>query len=123
MKVKLSDFGLSRLCCSETNYYKTSWKDTLRLPIAWMSPEAINFLRFTTASDVFSFGVCMWECFTYGQMPWQGMTSAEVSFFFVFIYLILKDEKNGYIRVVLFYHFKGYQAVRRTHLNDDISRR
>jgi serine/threonine protein kinase len=59
-----------------------------------MSPEAINFLRFTTASDVFSFGVCMWECFTYGQMPWQGMTSAEVSFFFVFIYLILKDEKE-----------------------------
>ena len=44
-----------------------------------MSPEAINFLRFTTASDVFSFGVCMWECFTYGQMPWQGKTSAEVS--------------------------------------------
>ncbi|CAF0718876.1 unnamed protein product [Adineta steineri] len=76
--VKLSDFGLSRLCCSETNYYKTSWKDTLRLPIAWMSPEAINFLRFTTASDMFSFGVCMWECFTYGQMPWQGMTSAEI---------------------------------------------
>ncbi|CAF0966375.1 unnamed protein product [Rotaria sordida] len=76
--VKLSDFGLSRLCCSETNYYKTSWKDTLRLPIAWMSPEAINFLRFTTASDVFSFGVCMWECFTYGQMPWQGMSSAEI---------------------------------------------
>ena len=81
LKVKLSDFGLSRLCCSETNYYKTSWKDTLRLPIAWMSPEAITFLRFTTASDVFSFGVCMWECFTYGQMPWPGMTSAEVIFF------------------------------------------
>lgn len=80
VKVKLSDFGLSRLCCSETNYYKTSWKDTLRLPIAWMSPEAINFLRFTSASDVFSFGVCMWECFTYGQMPWQGMTSAQVTF-------------------------------------------
>ncbi|CAF3600044.1 unnamed protein product [Rotaria sp. Silwood1] len=76
--VKLSDFGLSRLCCSETNYYKTSWKDTLRLPIAWMSPEAINFLRFTTASDIFSFGICMWECFTYGQMPWQGMSSAEI---------------------------------------------
>ncbi|UJR31073.1 hypothetical protein I4U23_018582 [Adineta vaga] len=76
--VKLSDFGLSRLCCSETNYYKTSWKDTLRLPIAWMSPEAINFLRFTSASDMFSFGVCMWECFSYGEMPWQGMTSAEI---------------------------------------------
>ena len=79
VQVKLSDFGLSRLCASETNYYKTSWKDSLRLPIAWMSPEAINFLRFTTASDVFSFGVCMWECFTYGQMPWQGKSSAEVS--------------------------------------------
>jgi len=59
-----------------------------------MSPEAINFLRFTTASDMFSFGVCMWECFTYGQMPWQGMTSAEVIFAFVFIYLILRNEKR-----------------------------
>ena len=46
-----------------------------------MSPEAINFLRFTSASDVFSFGVCIWECFTYGEMPWQGKTSAEVSFY------------------------------------------
>jgi serine/threonine protein kinase len=94
-KVKLSDFGLSRLCCSETNYYKTSWKDTLRLPIAWMSPEAITFLRFTSASDVFSFGVCMWECFTYGEMPWQGMTSAEVIFLLFFVYLILTNETNG----------------------------
>jgi len=85
-----------------------------------MSPEAITFLRFTTASDVFSFGVCMWECFTYGQMPWQGMTSAEVIFFFCSIYLILK---NGCISVSLFYYFKGYQSVRNTHLNDDISRR
>jgi serine/threonine protein kinase len=51
-----------------------------------MSPEAITFLRFTTASDVFSFGVCMWECFTYGQMPWQGMTSAEVIFFFFYLF-------------------------------------
>jgi hypothetical protein len=60
-----------------------------------MSPEAINFLRFTTASDMFSFGVCMWECFTYGQMPWQGMTSAEVIFAFVFYLFNLKKRKKN----------------------------
>jgi serine/threonine protein kinase len=89
-----------------------------------MSPEAINFLRFTTASDMFSFGVCMWECFTYGQMPWQGMTSAEVIFAFVFIYLILRNEKRIDISILfLCIIFKGYQSLRRIKLSDDISRR
>jgi serine/threonine protein kinase len=55
-----------------------SWKEKFKLPIAWMSPELIHFHRYTTASDVFSFGVSMWECFTYGQIPWQGLTDDEV---------------------------------------------
>jgi serine/threonine protein kinase len=68
VKVKLSDFGYCHV------------KDRLKLSMAWMSPEIINFQRFTTASDVFAFGVAMWECFTYGQIPWKGMTKDEVRF-------------------------------------------
>jgi serine/threonine protein kinase len=45
-----------------------------------MSPEAINSHHFTTASDVFSFGVSMWECFTYGETPWKELTHEEVRF-------------------------------------------
>jgi serine/threonine protein kinase len=43
-----------------------------------MSPEVIHFQRYTTASDVFSFGVSIWECFTYGEIPWNGMANDEV---------------------------------------------
>ncbi len=55
-----------------------SWKNKTNLPIAWMSPELIHFHRYTTASDVFSFGISMWECFTYGDIPWKDLTNDEV---------------------------------------------
>lgn len=51
--VKLADFGLSRWMGEEQSYYKASKG---KLPIKWMSPESINFRRFTTASDVWMFG-------------------------------------------------------------------
>ncbi|CAF3996547.1 unnamed protein product [Rotaria sp. Silwood2] len=69
--IKLSDFG-----CGNWN---TLWKDRLKLPIAWMSPEAIHDHCFTTASDVFSFGVSMWECFSYGEIPWKELTNEEIA--------------------------------------------
>jgi focal adhesion kinase 1 len=50
--VKLADFGLSRWV-EDQSYYKASKG---KLPIKWMSPESINFRRFTTASDVWMFG-------------------------------------------------------------------
>jgi serine/threonine protein kinase len=72
VQIKLSELDFGHL--------NPSWKDRLTLPIAWMSPEAINCYRFTTASDVFSFGISMWECFAYGEVPWAGMTNDEVRF-------------------------------------------
>lgn len=51
--VKLADFGLSRWMGQEQSYYRASKG---KLPIKWMSPESINFRRFTTASDVWMFG-------------------------------------------------------------------
>jgi len=43
-----------------------------------MSPELIHFHRYTTASDIFSFGISMWECFTYGEIPWKDLTNDQV---------------------------------------------
>ena len=43
-----------------------------RLPIKWMAPESINFRRFTNASDVWMFGVCIWELFMLGVKPFRG---------------------------------------------------
>lgn len=72
--VKLADFGLSRWV-QDQSYYKASKG---KLPIKWMSPESINFRRFTTASDVWMFGVCMWEVLMMGIKPFQGVKNNDV---------------------------------------------
>uniref|UniRef100_A0A915Q5D0 receptor protein-tyrosine kinase n=1 Tax=Setaria digitata TaxID=48799 RepID=A0A915Q5D0_9BILA len=72
--VKLSDFGLSR-CVEEDNIYTASQG---KLPIKWMAPESINYRCFSKATDVWMFGVCMWEIFTYGVKPWQGVRNHNV---------------------------------------------
>ncbi|XP_050658386.1 protein-tyrosine kinase 2-beta isoform X4 [Macaca thibetana thibetana] len=72
--VKLGDFGLSRYIEDE-DYYKAS---VTRLPIKWMSPESINFRRFTTASDVWMFAVCMWEILSFGKQPFFWLENKDV---------------------------------------------
>ena len=59
----------------EDCYYKASKG---KLPIKWMAPESINFRRFTTASDVWMFGVCVWEILMLGVKPFQ-VPSLEAS--------------------------------------------
>ncbi|MEQ2228209.1 hypothetical protein ILYODFUR_006597, partial [Ilyodon furcidens] len=72
--VKLGDFGLSRYI-DEQEYYKAS---VSRLPIKWMAPESINFRRFTSASDVWMFGVCVWEIFSLAQQPFFWLENGQV---------------------------------------------
>uniref|UniRef100_A0A671V6Q1 non-specific protein-tyrosine kinase n=1 Tax=Sparus aurata TaxID=8175 RepID=A0A671V6Q1_SPAAU len=72
--VKLGDFGLSRYIEDE-EYYKAS---VTRLPIKWMAPESINFRRFTSASDVWMFAVCMWEIMSCGQQPFFWLENRDV---------------------------------------------
>ncbi|XP_018372862.1 PREDICTED: focal adhesion kinase 1 isoform X1 [Trachymyrmex cornetzi] len=72
--VKLADFGLSRWV-EDQSYYTAS---KCKLPIKWMAPESINFRRFTTSSDVWMFGVCIWEILMLGVKPFQGVKNNEV---------------------------------------------
>lgn len=70
--MKISDFGLSR----EGDHYQMTC--TSRLPIKWLSPETLNTGLYTQKSDVFSFGVLVWEVFSNGGEPYKGMGNAEM---------------------------------------------
>lgn len=50
-----------------------------KIPIRWTAPEAIAFRTFSSASDVWSFGVVMWEVLAYGERPYWNMTNQDVS--------------------------------------------
>uniref|UniRef100_A0A8C5LH00 Tyrosine-protein kinase n=1 Tax=Leptobrachium leishanense TaxID=445787 RepID=A0A8C5LH00_9ANUR len=73
---KISDFGLSKAIGSDENYYKA--KCCGKWPIKWYAPECINYYKFSSKSDVWSFGVLMWEAYSYGQKPYKGMKGGEV---------------------------------------------
>ena len=76
--VKVSDFGLSRALGVGKDYYQTNFSVNLKLPIAWCAPECITFLKFTSASDVWAFGVTMWEMFSFGFQPWAAHTGQQI---------------------------------------------
>ncbi|NWW32021.1 EPHA8 protein, partial [Panurus biarmicus] len=73
---KVSDFGLSRILEDDPDaaYTTTGGK----IPIRWTAPEAIAFRKFSSASDVWSYGIVMWEVLAYGERPYWNMTNRDV---------------------------------------------
>ncbi|KAB0396766.1 hypothetical protein E2I00_010316 [Balaenoptera physalus] len=65
---KIADFGLARVI--EDNEYTA--REGAKFPIKWTAPEAINFGCFTIKSDVWSFGILLYEIVTYGKIPYPG---------------------------------------------------
>uniref|UniRef100_A0A8D2INF6 Tyrosine-protein kinase receptor n=1 Tax=Varanus komodoensis TaxID=61221 RepID=A0A8D2INF6_VARKO len=73
--VKIGDFGMTR-DIYETDYYRKGGKGLL--PVRWMSPEALKDGIFSTHSDIWSFGVVLWEIATLAEQPYQGMSNEQV---------------------------------------------
>ncbi|KAE8629532.1 hypothetical protein XENTR_v10000518 [Xenopus tropicalis] len=72
--VKVSDFGMTRYVLDDQ--YTSSCG--AKFPVKWSPPEVFNYSRFSSKSDVWSFGVLMWEVFTEGKMPFESYSNVEV---------------------------------------------
>uniref|UniRef100_A0A673WC59 Tyrosine-protein kinase n=1 Tax=Salmo trutta TaxID=8032 RepID=A0A673WC59_SALTR len=72
--VKVSDFGMARYVLDD-QYTSSSGS---KFPVKWSPPEVFNFCKYSSKSDVWSFGVLMWEVFTEGKMPFEHNPNHEV---------------------------------------------
>jgi activated CDC42 kinase 1 len=83
-KVKIGDFGLMRaLPQQEDCYIMTERK---KVPFPWCAPESLRSRQFSHASDMWMFGVTVWEMFTFGEDPWMGLNGTQI---------LRKIEKDG----------------------------
>ncbi|KAI1301322.1 Insulin receptor [Halotydeus destructor] len=75
LTVKIGDFGMTR-DIYETDYYRKGNKGLL--PVRWMAPESLRDGVFTNQSDVWSYGIVLWEMVTLASQPYQGLTNEDV---------------------------------------------
>uniref|UniRef100_A0A8B9D5Y7 receptor protein-tyrosine kinase n=1 Tax=Anser cygnoides TaxID=8845 RepID=A0A8B9D5Y7_ANSCY len=94
--VKICDFGLARDIMRDSNYIS---KGSTFLPLKWMAPESIFNNLYTTLSDVWSFGILLWEIFTLGGTPYPELPMNEQ------FYNAIK---------------RGYRMSKPTHASDEI---
>ncbi|XP_074596553.1 uncharacterized protein LOC141851689 isoform X1 [Brevipalpus obovatus] len=76
--VKIGDFGLTRDIYQDAYYRKDG---EALLPVRWMAPESLADARFTTQSDVWAFGILLWEVITFGEQPYPARSNQEVYLF------------------------------------------
>lgn len=78
---KISDFGMSRALARDNNYYEA--KEAGKWPLKWYAPECVYYWKFDSKSDVWSYGVTLWEATSYGERPYQKMKGQEILKFLV----------------------------------------
>lgn len=73
--IKITDFGLAKLLSTDSNEYKAAGG---KMPIKWLALECIRHRIFTTKSDVWAFGVTVWELLTFGCRPYENIPAKDV---------------------------------------------
>ncbi|XP_031164484.1 melanoma receptor tyrosine-protein kinase-like [Sander lucioperca] len=74
--VKITDFGLARLLTADEKEYHA---DGGKVPIKWMALESILQWTYTHQSDVWSYGVTVWELMTFGSKPYDGIPASDIA--------------------------------------------
>lgn len=72
--LKISDFGMSR---EEADGVYSSTGGMKQIPVKWTAPEALNYGRYSSESDVWSFGILLWEAFSLGAVPYTAMSNQQ----------------------------------------------
>ncbi|NXA05057.1 FES kinase, partial [Sapayoa aenigma] len=72
--LKISDFGMSR---EEEDGIYASTGGMKQIPVKWTAPEALNYGRYSSESDVWSFGILLWEAFSLGAVPYANLSNQQ----------------------------------------------
>ncbi|XP_074012023.1 tyrosine-protein kinase Fes/Fps isoform X4 [Numenius arquata] len=73
--LKISDFGMSR---EEEDGVYASTGGMKQIPVKWTAPEALNYGRYSSESDVWSFGILLWEAFSLGAVPYANLSNQQM---------------------------------------------
>ena len=76
--LQIADFGMARNL-QESDYYTSHGG---QIPVRWTAPEALHYKKYSTASDVWSFGCLMYEIWSLGHKPFEEYTNMEVSIYY-----------------------------------------
>ena len=79
LECKLADFGLSRAVAAGSDYYRRTTGKSAPIPVRWMAPETLEDGVSTINSEKWSFGVLLWEIFSFGLRPYIGVQNHEIA--------------------------------------------
>lgn len=81
------------------------------IPVKWTAPEALNYFQYTTLSDIWSFGVLLWETFSYGNTPYPGLSNrVRTRNINILTQFTTQIKTNNYFAMLLFPFSMPYAA-------------